>query len=291
MTDKLEIKDVADVVVRFSGDSGDGMQLAGNIFSTVSATVGNGISTFPDYPADIRAPQGSLTGVSGFQVHIGEGSVYTPDSIWLTCVGRLAFPMFAFMLVEGYHHTRSVKKYMLRLLVFAVVSEIPFDLMVGGSVLYPFHQNVMWTLLLGLGTMHLIDRLIGGRQSLLRFLAAFAAVIVSAVLATLFMLDYFGFGVLTVLTFYIFRGGNWISRLGQLVCLALINLELIGGLVMPVSLFGLSFDLPQQGFALLSLVFIWLYNGSQGPHGKAVKYSFYVFYPLHMLILGLIAIA
>ncbi|MBO5427333.1 MAG: 2-oxoacid:acceptor oxidoreductase subunit alpha [Prevotella sp.] len=81
MTDKLEIKEVADIVVRFSGDSGDGMQLAGNIFSTVSATVGNGISTFPDYPADIRAPQGSLTGVSGFQVHIGEGNVYTPGDL------------------------------------------------------------------------------------------------------------------------------------------------------------------------------------------------------------------
>ena len=67
-----------DVVVRFSGDSGDGMQLAGNIFSTVSATVGNGISTFPDYPADIRAPQGSLTGVSGFQVHIASGRAFTP---------------------------------------------------------------------------------------------------------------------------------------------------------------------------------------------------------------------
>ena len=66
------------MVVRFSGDSGDGMQLAGNIFSTVSATVGNSISTFPDYPADIRAPQGSLTGVSGFQVHIGASQVYTP---------------------------------------------------------------------------------------------------------------------------------------------------------------------------------------------------------------------
>ena len=75
---KLEIKEIEQVVVRFSGDSGDGMQLAGNIFSTISATVGNGISTFPDYPADIRAPQGSLTGVSGFQVHIGEGRVYTP---------------------------------------------------------------------------------------------------------------------------------------------------------------------------------------------------------------------
>ncbi len=76
--DNLVIKELDQVVVRFSGDSGDGMQLAGNIFSTVSATVGNGISTFPDYPADIRAPQGSLTGVSGFQVHIGEGKVYTP---------------------------------------------------------------------------------------------------------------------------------------------------------------------------------------------------------------------
>ena len=74
----MNIEELSEVVVRFSGDSGDGMQLAGNIFSTVSATVGNSISTFPDYPADIRAPQGSLTGVSGFQVHIGAGKVYTP---------------------------------------------------------------------------------------------------------------------------------------------------------------------------------------------------------------------
>ncbi len=78
MAENLEVKELDQVVVRFSGDSGDGMQLAGNIFSTVSATVGNSISTFPDYPADIRAPQGSLTGVSGFQVHIGAGQVYTP---------------------------------------------------------------------------------------------------------------------------------------------------------------------------------------------------------------------
>ncbi len=81
MSEQLEIKELDQVVVRFSGDSGDGMQLAGNIFSTVSATVGNGISTFPDYPADIRAPQGSLTGVSGFQVHIGQGKVYTPGDL------------------------------------------------------------------------------------------------------------------------------------------------------------------------------------------------------------------
>ena len=78
MADEMMVKELEEVVVRFSGDSGDGMQLAGNIFSNVSATVGNDICTFPDYPADIRAPQGSLTGVSGFQVHIGANKVYTP---------------------------------------------------------------------------------------------------------------------------------------------------------------------------------------------------------------------
>ncbi len=78
MTDKMMVKELEKVVVRFSGDSGDGMQLAGNIFSNMSATVGNDICTFPDFPADIRAPQGSLTGVSGFQVHIGANRVLTP---------------------------------------------------------------------------------------------------------------------------------------------------------------------------------------------------------------------
>ena len=78
MAEEMIVKELDQVVVRFSGDSGDGMQLAGNLFSTISATVGNDISTFPDYPADIRAPQGSLTGVSGFQVHIGAEKVFTP---------------------------------------------------------------------------------------------------------------------------------------------------------------------------------------------------------------------
>ena len=78
MAEEMVVKELDQVVVRFSGDSGDGMQLAGNLFSTISATVGNDISTFPDYPADIRAPQGSLTGVSGFQVHIGAEKVFTP---------------------------------------------------------------------------------------------------------------------------------------------------------------------------------------------------------------------
>ena len=77
MADEMIVKDLERVVVRFSGDSGDGMQLAGSIFSNLSAVLGNDISTFPDYPAEIRAPQGTLSGVSGFQVHIGADKVYT----------------------------------------------------------------------------------------------------------------------------------------------------------------------------------------------------------------------
>lgn len=77
MADEMMVKELEQVVIRFSGDSGDGMQLAGNIFSTVSAVLGNDIATFPDYPAEIRAPQGSISGVSGYQIHVGADKVYT----------------------------------------------------------------------------------------------------------------------------------------------------------------------------------------------------------------------
>ena len=80
-----------------------------------------------------------------------------PAQDWLTCVGRVAFPIFAFMAVEGYFHTHSFKKYAQRLLVFALLSEIPFDLMYGGTWFYPVHQNVIWTFLLGLSGIHLME--------------------------------------------------------------------------------------------------------------------------------------
>ena len=81
-----------------------------------------------------------------------------PGNEWLTCVGRIAFPIFAFMIVEGYFHTKKLKNYVLRLLIFAVLSEIPFNLMSGGSMFNPLHQNVLWTFLIGLGLIHLIER-------------------------------------------------------------------------------------------------------------------------------------
>ena len=81
-----------------------------------------------------------------------------PAREWLTCAGRVAFPIFAFMAVEGYFHTRSFKKYILRMLLFAVLSEIPFDLMYGGTWFYPVHQNVLWTFLLGLLGVWLMEQ-------------------------------------------------------------------------------------------------------------------------------------
>lgn len=78
MKGQTVVKDLRDVVIRFSGDSGDGMQLTGTIFTDLSAMLGNAISTFPDFPAEIRAPQGTLSGVSGFQVHIGSDKVKAP---------------------------------------------------------------------------------------------------------------------------------------------------------------------------------------------------------------------
>ncbi|MDR1723852.1 MAG: 2-oxoacid:acceptor oxidoreductase subunit alpha [Tannerella sp.] len=78
MAEEAKVKTLEQVAIRFSGDSGDGMQLTGTIFSNLSAALGNDISTFPDYPAEVRAPQGSLSGISGFQVHIGSKKILTP---------------------------------------------------------------------------------------------------------------------------------------------------------------------------------------------------------------------
>lgn len=211
-----------------------------------------------------------------------------PGNDWLTCVGRIAFPIFAFLIVEGYFHTKNRKAYVKRLLIFALISEIPFNLMTGGFF-NPTHQNVLWTFLIGIGLIRLIEK--GKEKRTVRmWLLVGAGVLLGCVVALLGMVDYMHFGVLTVLVFYLFRGRRWWCFLGQLVCLAVINLELMGGLVYPFELFGREWLLPQQGFALLALIPIWLYRGKQGPYNKTLKYIYYAFYPAHMLILGLLGI-
>ncbi len=202
---------------------------------------------------------------------------------WLTWLGRIAFPIFSFMLVEGSFHTRSAGKYARRLLIAAIVSEIPFNLAVGGYWLYPFHQNVMWTLLLGLGMIRL-NEWAKSKHILLRVASAIASVILGYLAGTLLMVDYGGAGILTILAFYFFRN----CKIGQLLALICINFGLLSGYQAQLTLFNFSFMFPRQGMAVLSLIPIWLYRGRQGYRAKWLQFAYYAFYPAHLLILGLL---
>ena len=211
-----------------------------------------------------------------------------PAQEWLTCVGRIAFPIFAFMAVEGYFHTHNLKKYLLRMLIFAVISEVPFDLMYGGTWFYPVHQNVIWTLMMGLVGIHLMETVRKKKSIFVYILVSAIVVILGGLLGTLSMVDYYGMGVLTVFIFYFFRGRKWWCLLGQMLALYWVNVELLGGLMYPIRLFGMEFELCQQGLALLALLPIWLYRGRQGYHSKPFQYFCYAFYPIHMLVIVLV---
>lgn len=191
-----------------------------------------------------------------------------PGNFWMTCVGRMAFPIFAFQAAEGYHHTHDFRGYCKRLALFAVISEIPFNLMISGSPFFPQHQNVMLTLLLGL----LCCRAYDSRNWLAMVLWLLAGAFTRC--------DYGAAGVWTVLTFHAFRG----EKLGQLLMLLLINLFCYDG--PEIALGPLTF--PLQTFAVLAWLPIALYSGEKGRGGRALQYGSYLFYPVHMLILGLL---
>jgi hypothetical protein len=191
-----------------------------------------------------------------------------PGNDWMTYVGRMAFPIFAFQAAQGYHHTHDFKGYCKRLALFALVSEIPFNLMISGSPIFPFHQNVMLTLLLGLLACRAYDR------------RRWGAMVGWIILGAVTLCDYGTLGVVTVLMFHIFRG----QKLCQLLMLIAINYFGYEGQHL---LLG-RMEIPVQAFAILAAIPIFLYNGEKGKGGKALQYGSYVFYPLHMLILGLL---
>ena len=174
------------------------------------------------------------------------------------------------------------------MLIFAVISEVPFDLMYGGTWFYPVHQNVIWTLMMGLVGIHLMETVRKKKSIFVYILVSAIVVILGGLLGTLSMVDYYGMGVLTVFIFYFFRGRKWWCLLGQMLALYWVNVELLGGLMYPIRLFGMELELCQQGLALLALLPIWLYRGRQGYHSKPFQYFCYAFYPIHMLVIVLV---
>jgi len=211
-----------------------------------------------------------------------------PGNDWLTCIGRLTFPIFAFMIVEGYFHTKNLKKYVLRLLLFAVLSEIPFNLAMGSSVFYPLHQNVLWSFLISIALIFLNEKAKSRQIIWIRAIVGIMTVLAGYILGLVTMVDYYHAGIFTVLVFYFFRQKKWWCLLCQLICLWYINIEMLGGFSYEIFLFGKTFFFVRQTFALLALIPIWLYRGKQGYHSKVLQYVYYVFYPVHLLILGII---
>ena len=210
-----------------------------------------------------------------------------PGNDWLTCVGRGAFPIFAFIIVEGYHHTGSLKKYIQRLLFFAIVSEIPFNLAMGSSLFYPIHQNVLWSFLISIELIVWNEK-VKEQTIWKRILVAAATFCIAYIGGIVTFVDFYHAGILMVLTFYYFRGKKWWHYLGQFICMWYINCEILGGFGYEVEIMGTTLFIERQGFALLALIPIWLYQGNQGHHSKVFQYSCYAFYPVHLFILGFI---
>ncbi|NLZ80196.1 MAG: hypothetical protein GX913_00085 [Clostridiales bacterium] len=187
------------------------------------------------------------------------GAILFPSYTFLRIIGRLAFPIYTFLLVEGFFHTRDIKKYTIRLGVFALISEIPFDLAFYKIPFYLGHQNIFFTLLLGMLALMLIKKLKNN------FIGFFAFLII-AVVAELLHTDYGAFGILLIGIFYGFRKKDILKT----VFVTVANIFLAGG---------------AQAFASLSMIPILFYNGKKGP---SLKYVFYGFYPIHLLILYII---
>lgn len=195
----------------------------------------------------------------------------------LRIIGRLAFPIFCFLLAEGAHYTRNPRNYLLRLGIGAILSELPFDLALFGSWSWQ-HQSVMVTLLLGAMALLAMKRM---TQPLLKILV----LLLFAFLADFMNTDYGGAGVLMIALFGLTRERKY-GWLVQLLGMYLICRWIIpGGAVWFIGRYVFI-----EIFAILALIPIWLYSGKKSTSSRAVQWAFYLFYPVHLWILYLISI-
>ena len=217
------------------------------------------------------------------------GYIFFPDAIWMRIVGRLAFPIFAFQIAEGFSYTSDFVKYCNRLFVFAFISEIPYNLMINPNMpINPFRQNVLWTLLLGLLAIKAIDEvrklnISGVSKCLICGIITIAAYFVGVH----FNLDYYGAGVLTVIVFYFGRNVEH-GKIFEFLGMFYINFTILSAGKTMFFINGQRMYFSIQAFAILALIPIWLYKGNKGYSSKLWHKFCYWFYPAHMMILALI---
>ena len=190
------------------------------------------------------------------------GRMFFPDVHIFNIIGRIAFPLFAFLLVEGFVHTGNLKKYMLRMFIFACISEIPYDLAMQETWLEFSRQNTIWTLTLGLLMLALCRKY----QYSVWAVAGIAVVCCAA--AALLRFDYGAGGIVLILILYFLRDRQWLKYLAMLG----LSVLWFGG---------------TEIAAMISIIFMLAYNGK---HGKNMKYMFYWFYPVHLAVLFFIKI-
>lgn len=190
------------------------------------------------------------------------GRMFFPDVHIFNIIGRIAFPLFAFLLIEGFVHTGNLKKYMLRMLIFACISEIPYDLAMQETWLEFSRQNTIWTLTLGLLMLALCRKY----QYSVWAVAGIAVVCCAA--AALLRFDYGAGGIVLILILYFLRDRQWLKYLAMLG----LSVLWFGG---------------TEIAAMISIIFMLAYNGK---HGKNMKYMFYWFYPVHLAVLFFIKI-
>ena len=195
--------------------------------------------------------------------HVGD--LFFPGVMWLRMIGRLAMPIFSFCIAEGYAHTRDKNRYLLRMGIFALISEVPFDLAFEGKVGFG-HQNIMLTFFLSILALKIFDLIRGEEpRNIGKTVLGTLAVLVMAGLALLLKADYTIFAVIAVFLFYVLRNRHPLVRSG--VGVAFLALTRTMGYYCTT------------GFSLIPLL---LYNGKRG---RGLKWLFYAFYPGHLLLL------
>ena len=212
--------------------------------------------------------------------------------VFFRIAGRIAFPIFAFLISNGFLHTKNVKKYVLRLVLLALISEIPFDLFLYGKMFYWGKQNVIFTLLLGLLFIVTADYL---KKHNLIWLSVFPLAF-SCLMAVFIKCDYGYIGVAAVAVFYLFSNSRlltaasfiWVYMWNVISYVLYSSFPVLRNIPVIIQTSLPTFSHNIRVFGILALIPILMYNGEYGidkKYNNAVKYGFYLFYPVHLLIL------
>lgn len=197
------------------------------------------------------------------------GAIFHGNIMAFRMIGRLAFPIYCFLLVEGYFHSSNIKKYAKRLFIFALISEVPFDLAFYGKLGFQ-HQNIFFTLFLGLMAIYFMENKVTKYNY-----SKNTVIIVACILSILLAVDYNIVGIIYILSFYFTR--SYVKNKKFII------------IAITMFIVNLSPSFIQQ-FSILALILLYFYNGKLGPKNKFLQILFYAAYPLHLFLFWLMQI-